>query len=433
MNDNLSNCDISLQGNEFPDGIAAENLNSTENENSGSELLIKELIETAKMDTPVKKKRIQKSHFECEICQKMFYSKRHVEDHIKTHTGEKPHTCDKCNKSFSQQSNFKRHLLVHTGERRFSCHICPKKFTYKEHYMAHVCIHTGERPHVCETCGRGFTRKQYMKAHMMTHSAVKPFACKVCGNTFRLSSSLSSHMLTHSEVPSYVCYICKISFKTKKGLKNHDISFSSFHDLKKSLGYDSSEENGKYVTDHEMSYKCSECQKDFSCERDLQKHIQSHKLSKQFICDQCEKEFPKPSLLIRHMHSHAGEKLLTQSCDSQSNIKSQKSDICEKKIKAKKSLNSHLKTHKQVKSNEGPSSGLIKSKTNHNSVLLTEKFSDTAVLNTNTETFAKKENFQCNVCQKMFAQQYLLNIHLFVHHAPRKESGPIKVLVVKYS
>lgn len=62
-----------------------------------------------------------------------------------------------------------------------------------------------------------------------------------------------------------------------------------------------------------------------------------------------------------------------------------------------------------------------------------KKFSDTAVLNTNTETFAKKENFQCNICQKVFPQQYLLNIHLFTHHGHRNESGPLKVSVVKFS
>lgn len=432
MNDNLFKYDISLEDNEFADRITAENLNSTENENSSSDLLTNEFFETAKMVTRVKKKRTRKRHLQCVMCQKTFYSRRHLDDHMKTHTGEKPHICDICNKSFSQLSNFKRHLFVHTGERRFSCHICPKKFTYKEHYRAHVCIHTGERPFVCETCGKGFTRKAYMKAHMMTHSTVKPFVCDICGNTFKLNSSLSSHMLSHTDVSPYVCYICKISFKTKKGLKNHDISFSSFHDMKKSLDFESSEKNVKLATDPEMSYKCSECQRDFSCERDLQKHILEHKPLKSFTCNQCKEGFSKPSLLIRHMDSHVGEKLLTSSCDSQSEIKSLESDICGKKVKAKKSLNSHLKTRKQVKSNED-SSGPQKSKTIHNSALLKEKISDTAVLNTTAKTLAEKEKFQCNVCQKMFTQQYLLNVHMFTHHAPRKESGPVKVLVVKFS
>lgn len=428
MNDNLLNYDISLQGNKLTDRITLDNLNFTVNENSGSDLLIKEFSETTKEDTPVKKKHSRKKNLQCEICEKMFNSRYHLNDHMRTHTGEKPHTCDICHKQFSQLSNYKRHLLVHTGERRFSCDICPKKFTYKQHYMEHVCTHTGQKPYSCETCGKGFTRRSYMKAHMITHSAVKPFVCEVCGKDFGLSKSLSSHMLTHTDISPYVCYICKIGFKTKKGLKNHDISFSSVHEMKKSLDFDSLEQKSKLAADHEMSYKCSECQKDFSCDRDLQKHIQNHKLLKTFTCNQCGETFPKPSHLIRHLHSHAGEKLLTQRCNSQNNIKSLECDICEKKFDDKKSLNSHLKTHKQVKS-----TGLQKSESNHNSVSLMDKVSDT-MLNTTPEILSKKENFQCNVCHKMFAKQYLLNVHMVKHtHAARKGSGPIKVLVVKYS
>ena len=45
----------------------------------------------------------------CEFCQKQFHRKDHFDNHVRTHTGDKPFACYKCLKSFGSSSNLWHH------------------------------------------------------------------------------------------------------------------------------------------------------------------------------------------------------------------------------------------------------------------------------------------------------------------------------------
>jgi KRAB domain-containing zinc finger protein len=64
----------------------------------------------------------------CHFCDRSFSSKQAMENHERTHTGEKPFRCDKCGNVFRQITHLRNHIRTHTGERPFACSLCKKTY-----------------------------------------------------------------------------------------------------------------------------------------------------------------------------------------------------------------------------------------------------------------------------------------------------------------
>ncbi|XP_047432265.1 uncharacterized protein LOC125000686 [Mugil cephalus] len=111
--------------------------------------------------------------FICQICNKGFFTKRDVEVHIRSHTGEKPFHCHLCDKKFIRRVELNVHIRWHIGEKRHWCPYCGKGFLDYNNLKRHKYIHTGEKPHPCPHCPKHFTQTGHLKKHVKNVHKIK--------------------------------------------------------------------------------------------------------------------------------------------------------------------------------------------------------------------------------------------------------------------
>ena len=165
----------------------------------------------------------------CTYCGKTFKQKRHLNDHLLTHTGEKPHQCTVCGKCFARKNHLKEHSRIHTGERPYQCAECGKNFRKRSHLNQHMLVHTGypdptgvpPKTHQCDKCNLRFSRKTYLDQHLMQHTEQGGFPCDICGKVFKWKYDLRTHVSDHIDGKPYACAVCGDSFKRKSYLIRH--------------------------------------------------------------------------------------------------------------------------------------------------------------------------------------------------------------------
>lgn len=188
--------------------------------------------------------------YSCEVCSRIFKVKDSFERHKRIHTNERPFKCGECDKQFRDSGGLLRHvkevhekvrnhlcnichkwfvnrptledhLRSHSGERPFVCHQCGLMFKSKSSLYQHSKTHSDILPHVCVYCRKGFRRRQELIAHTSTHTNEKKHICEKCGKGFRTRSELQRHIVVHSDEKPFSCLICNLNFSQKRYLKNH--------------------------------------------------------------------------------------------------------------------------------------------------------------------------------------------------------------------
>ncbi|KAI8987164.1 hypothetical protein BDB01DRAFT_719870, partial [Pilobolus umbonatus] len=98
---------------------------------------------------------------------------------------------------------------VGSGKAAYYCEWaeCPreqKPFLKRHKMQNHMRTHTGERPFVCtkEGCDKKFSRPDSLNTHFKTHSSIRPYACTVenCGKAYFHSRSLRKHAKSHESL-----------------------------------------------------------------------------------------------------------------------------------------------------------------------------------------------------------------------------------------
>ena len=149
----------------------------------------------------------------CNICAKSFYDKADLDQHKKTHSGERPFSCAHCDKTFSYLTTAKRHRrLIHN-----ICEICAEaaknQDALKEHMKAK---HGPDSLFQCDKCPKSFYEHYKLKKHEIEHNGGKPFTCEICTQIFKSKDEMITHeIISHQK---YVKSECLQELTTKKAL-----------------------------------------------------------------------------------------------------------------------------------------------------------------------------------------------------------------------
>ncbi|XP_038557389.1 oocyte zinc finger protein XlCOF6-like [Micropterus salmoides] len=165
--------------------------------------------------------------FSCPHCEKTYGLKRDLKEHMVLHTGEKPYVCEHCGKAFARRPSLRIHRLLHcsrmiyTQPPKVQCALCPKLLANSGSLRNHMKLHTGEKPHICQHCGKCFSQKGNLECHLRIHNGEKPYPCSECDQSFSQKPELRRHMFSHTG-GGFLCSYCGKSLRDPHSLKSHE-------------------------------------------------------------------------------------------------------------------------------------------------------------------------------------------------------------------
>ncbi|XP_044311844.1 zinc finger protein 358-like [Varanus komodoensis] len=104
----------------------------------------------------------------CDIRGKGFKRLSRFREHLRIHTGERPHQYKRCAKTFARCADFTKHCLVRLAPHPHHCGACRKRFELAS---------SAEAPFTCHLCPRSFQRPTCLVMHLRVHAQEEPFAC----------------------------------------------------------------------------------------------------------------------------------------------------------------------------------------------------------------------------------------------------------------
>ncbi|KAH9045919.1 hypothetical protein EDB83DRAFT_2638027 [Lactarius deliciosus] len=159
-------------------------------------------------------KRIYKCTFDG--CDKSYAKPSRLEEHERSHNGNRPFVCTTCDKSYLRETHLQAHVRSHlsNSDRPFACEEsdCDKRFWTAQHLRAHKeVIHFGEKPFKCDHagCTAAFLKHHRLRAHLASEHAspgTKPYQCdhEECTKSFSTNQKLRAHLKVHEE-NRYTC------------------------------------------------------------------------------------------------------------------------------------------------------------------------------------------------------------------------------------
>jgi len=262
----------------------------------------------------------------------------------------------------------------------YICQYCPAKFKSYYQLKTHLVTHKDEQVYKCvmKSCGQSFQDLDEFLGHMKSHETEMTYRCHQCHKYFKSLSELGAHQYSHvymsqsmkSEPRHFQCTKCGNKYTTPEALEHHMATTS--HD-----------------------YRCIHCDKQFTCERFLRRHLPIHGSEGQFECNQCHKRFKTEHYLKSHMLIHTGETPFA--CTT-----------CGAAFNRKDKLKRHMTIHETIKKFRCPF---------RNIAGCTKEFNRPDKLKAHIITHSGIKPYKCSICNKSFSRRPHLVEHERGHNA----------------
>nr|XP_005174589.1 zinc finger protein 341 isoform X1 [Danio rerio] len=371
----------------------------------------------------------------CNYCEKVFTKNFDLQQHIRSHTGEKPFQCIVCGRAFAQKSNVKKHMQthkvwpagVHSSASRMpiTVRLLPlnaEQNTAQDEQTASE-EHDGDvqeaqvqpedkqsnsnslnkqmilidSSYQCQFCSDKFSSYFQLKSHMTQHKGEQVYRCvlKSCSQTFQKLDQFLEHIHTHQEQLTYRCHQCSKVFPSlfELGLHQYTHSFcpqqsqrketSYYRCMKCQSKYSTQEALEQHLLNATHNYPCPHCQKVFPCERYFRRHLSTHGVGGKFKCQICKKFFKTEHYLKLHTQIHSGEKPF-------------KCSVCEATFNRKDKVKRHMLIHEPFKKYKCPF---------RTHVGCTKEFNRPDKLKAHILSHSGIKPFKCQVCQKSFSRR----------------------------
>ncbi|XP_058058129.1 zinc finger protein 34-like [Anopheles bellator] len=173
---------------------------------------------------------------------------------------------------------------------RLRCYICDYTARVADQLDRHVETHLPMLPHECTVCKdagwcpRPLKSLLQLRSHYRSHGF--PHGCNVCGKRFSTDTGFLKHRGTHHS-GELVCEECGRQFHNRKSLVNH---------------------MNRHEALRKESYKCDICEKVFGNRPRLVRHLRVHTGEKPYPCRFCDRRFNDSHQQQRHERFHRTEK-----------------------------------------------------------------------------------------------------------------------------
>ncbi|XP_037715869.1 transcription factor grauzone [Drosophila subpulchrella] len=242
-------------------------------------------------------------------CNKKFYKRSFLTDHIDRHADPEKFKCTQCDKRFADKQCLRNHeLLKHhpEEEKTFICEQCPKRYTKQYLLDQHRVIHK-ERNVVCDLCERRFPNQSLLCTHVKMAHGNYGTMCDICAQVIRGRAAFQRHQLEHAGVtePKVQCDICGSWHKNKHSLKKHvrrHNGTAATCDLcgKVSPNRSAMLSHQRYVHLTDRKHECGVCGKAFKKAITLKEHMTMHTGEVLYKCLHCPKTFNSNANLHTH-------------------------------------------------------------------------------------------------------------------------------------